>query len=256
MSSDDRDATLYPFTPAPPPPADGLGPPPVRGGQQATPPRRRRSRIGKTAAGLALIVGTGAGAATVALASAGGRSPALASADSGTTPTTASPSTGTTTPRPSRRGGFPGRLGPSSWGLFGGFMAGPGGPVGGESAPGVVHASYTVKGPDGKYETIDMQYGTVEAVSSSSVTVKSADGFSQTYQVAPTSVVDAGPTGISSVKVGDEVNVQGVAGANTVTAERVDDLTRVAANRKSWAPSPAVPPWGPGGGPTTTPPAA
>ena len=235
MSTDDQDGNLYPFTPPPPPPG--------------SPARRkpRRSRLTKTAAGLALILGAGAGAAAVASATTSGANTNPAGASASTTPSGSTPnglgnngpSTGQV-PRPCRSfgPGMPG--GPVRFYGFGGLGAGLG-------SDGAIHASYTVKGPNGDYETIDTQYGMAEAVSSGSITVKSADGFSQTYAVGSSTVVDAGYNGILSVKVGDTISIQGLVDGSTVTAERVLDVTQVQANRKSWEPGPPNGPGGPGG---------
>jgi hypothetical protein len=178
----------------------------------------------------------------------------LASTDQATTTT----STTTKTPtKPNARrffsGGGPmgllgGRIGMFALGELGGF--GPGG-------DGMVHGSFTIKGPNG-YETVDVQSGTAQAVSSSSITVKSADGFSQTYNVGSSTVVDADYDGIQSVKVGDDISVQALTSGSTVTAERVTDLTQLQANRKSWVPSGTGPSatngreWGPMGGWSTS----
>jgi hypothetical protein len=66
--------------------------------------------------------------------------------------------------------------------------------------------------------------------------VKSADGFSQAYSVGSSTGV-YGANGIGSVKVGDDVSVQGLANGTTVTAARVADLTQAQADRTSWGPS-------------------
>jgi hypothetical protein len=134
---------------------------------------------------------------------------------------------------------------PSAFGSFGGFS----GFLGGN---GVVHASYTIKGPDGTYETIDTQVGTAQDVSSSSITVKSADGFSQTYDVSSSTIVDADYEGILSVKVGDTVTVQAKADGSTITAQRIQDMTQVQANHASWGPGPSTGSAGPAAGTTTT----
>ncbi len=115
----------------------------------------------------------------------------------------------------------------------GGF-GGPGGSLGALGGGGIIHASYTIKDPKGTYETIDTQVGTAEDVSSSSLTVKSADGFSQTYDVTTSTIVDADYEGILSVKVGDTVSVQALADGTTVTAQRVQDVTQLQANRPAW----------------------
>jgi hypothetical protein len=98
---------------------------------------------------------------------------------------------------------------------------------------GVVHASYTFKDAQGTYETMDTQTGTAEAVSSSSITVQSADGFSQVYQVSSSTLVHADYEGILSVKTGDNVSVVGEVDGANVDAEQVTDLTQVQAGA-SW----------------------
>lgn len=52
----------------------------------------------------------------------------------------------------------------------------------------VVHGEFTAKVDDG-YQVFDTQRGTVTAVSSSSITIKSPDGFTQTYAVNGDTVV-------------------------------------------------------------------
>jgi len=261
MSTEQPDDNLYPFTPPPPPLTSGPSSSP-------TPKRRarssRRSRITKTAAGLALVMGTGTGVAAVVVATSSSPRASLAAASSATTTTdpasttTTSPAaTTTTTPSNSpavTTPSVPGELGRPRFfggGRFG-LGVGPGflGPIMGMGQGGVVHASYTFKGPNGDYETVDTQYGTAQAVSSSSITVKSADGFSQTYEVGSGTLVNADYEGILSVNVGDEVTIEAVANGSTITAERVIDLTQVQANRQSWLPGPGnntSPPSGSGG---------
>ena len=168
MSDDHKDADLYPFTPPPPPPGFSAR-------------RPRRSRLTKTAAGLAVILGAGAGAAAVASATTS--SPATPAAASSST-TTTTPSTAPGRGAPGlfwwpRRPGWPGTVRRLRWqggqwsrrrvqgpGGFGGMST-----LGGLFGPdGVIHGSYTIKGPNGDYETIDTQYGTAGSVSAGSIT--------------------------------------------------------------------------------------
>lgn len=247
-----------PFTPPPPPPF---------------PSRRRRwSNLKKTAAGLAVVIGAGAGAAAITVATSSGPANGSVPASSAvkTAPSTkSSPSVSTTTtPAKGRlgRGGFagvfPGHFGlsaptgsgpgGSAGGLGGGgrgsFMGGLGSFMGGLGTGGVVHSSYTVKLPSGSYETIDTQVGTAQDVSANSITVKSADGFTQVYQVGTSTVVDADYDGILSVKVNDNISIEGVVSSSssssssststaapTVTAQSVTDLTQVQAGHASRA---------------------
>jgi hypothetical protein len=234
MSSDDRDASVYPFMPAPdlaqpsPPPPGGR---PRRG-------RSRRARLGKTAAGLAVVLGAGAGAATVALTGSPNGGASLASQDSpasGSATSTSAPSSTTTTLPYRGKHGRPG-YGPG---------LGPLGLVPGSL--GVVHGTFTLRTPDGKFETIDTQTGTVESVGSTSITVRSADGFSQTYQVTSSTEVGAEANGILSVKDGDQVSIEGLVSGTTVTAQRVLDITQLRQGHPSWGNGRG--PWGDDGPP-------
>lgn len=92
----------------------------------------------------------------------------------------------------------------------------------------VEHGQLTVRTKTGT-ELIDLQRGQVTAVSPTSITVKSEDGFSATYAVdSATKVRKAGqPSAIGSVADGDNVVIAAVhsAGAtgNTDTAKRIGD---------------------------------
>lgn len=243
MPTDDQDARLYPFTPPPPPPsgssggeagrADAEGPSGPHGSAGRRPKPSRRSRVTKAAAGLVLVLGAGSGAAVV-LTSSPGQAGSLASASASTSTTNVPPSArpGRGFSSRGRSGFFGGGLGGRGFGAFGGFP----------SQGGLVHATYTVQGPNGTYETLDAQVGTVESVSSSSISVKSADGYSQQYSVTSSTVVYANYDGISSVNKGDDVAVVGLVGSSGVTAERVIDITQVQSNGKSWEPKPPTPP--------------
>jgi hypothetical protein len=82
----------------------------------------------------------------------------------------------------------------------------------------------------GGYQTIDTQRGSVTAVSGTSITVKSADGFTKTYQVTSSTNVDAERNGIGSVKTGHKVAVTamasgGTASSGTATAVSILDFS-------------------------------
>lgn len=74
---------------------------------------------------------------------------------------------------------------------------------------GALHGELTVPQADGTgTEVILVQRGTVTAVSSTSLSVRSTDGFTSTYAVSSTTRVRAaGGTTISGVKVGSTVHV-------------------------------------------------
>jgi hypothetical protein len=62
--------------------------------------------------------------------------------------------------------------------------------------PQLQHSESVVKNADGTFQTIVEQRGTVEAVSETSITVKSEDGFSRSYTVnAETRITKAPATG-------------------------------------------------------------
>jgi hypothetical protein len=108
--------------------------------------------------------------------------------------------------------------------------------------PQHLHSESAVKKADGSFETELSQQGAVESVSESSVTVKSEDGFTQTYTVNadtrvikfPAPAADGTPaTGedgkrlkpsevaISEIAAGESVRVSGVKNGDVVIAEKI-----------------------------------
>jgi hypothetical protein len=79
-----------------------------------------------------------------------------------------------------------------------------------------------------KHRVVDFQRGEVTAVSSSSITVKSTDGFTATYVVdAKTKVRQAKQqAAIGDVKTGDKVRVVATKDGSTLTANRIADRTK------------------------------
>ncbi len=198
--------------------------------EPVTPPSPKRRRLGRAPrAALAggVIVGLAVGGTGVGLA--------VASATSGSTSTTApASSSSTTTPSSGTHSGhFGGR---------GGFGPGMGALGFGGLGGGVVHGVFTVKSGSG-YKTEEVQTGTVSSVSSSSITVASADGYNHTYSVVSATVVDAQAGGISSVAAKDQITIEATTSNGTDTATNITDLTKLKASRTSFG----FP--GPGGGP-------
>lgn len=109
---------------------------------------------------------------------------------------------------------FPGPLGPVGFGML-----------------GAIHGQFVVPKQGGGYQTIDTQRGTVTAVSTNSITVKSSDGYTKTYQVTSSTLVDAQRGGIASVKTGQTVSVLATVSGSAATATRIADF---AALRKSF----------------------
>jgi len=146
--------------------------------------------VGWTVAGL-LAVGTAAGVG-VAVAGPGGA--VLAAGEGEFAAATPTPSGTATAPDPDTPGRH-GKLGRFPHGRFGGAMA-----------KGMLHGEFVVKGEDGKITTMVVQHGSVTAVSATSVSLKSEDGFIGTYAVnGDTRVrVAGGPDAISGVKTGNQ----------------------------------------------------
>ncbi len=118
-------------------------------------------------------------------------------------------------------------------GPFGKFF-GMGG-FGGLGRGGPLHGEFTVRKPDGNgFETMAVQNGEVTAVSPSSITVKSEDGFSRTYSVDENTVVGSGRDGIGTVKTGDTVRVAGVVDGGQAKAAAVLDSTSLGKIGEHW----------------------
>ena len=115
-------------------------------------------------------------------------------------------------------------------------FGGPGGPFafGGPGALGglfgAVHGTVVVPKPGGGYQTIAFQNGKVTAVSSTSITLHSADGYSHTYQVTSSTLVNAQRDGIGSVKSGSQVIVTASVSGSTATATRIIDVSLILQN--------------------------
>ena len=121
---------------------------------------------------------------------------------------------------------LPFRPGSMFGGMFPGGLAALGGML------GAVHGQYVAAKPGGGYQTIDFQNGKVTAVSSTSITVRSADGYVHSYVVNGSTTVDAQRGGISSVKAGHEVSVQATVSGSTATAAQIIDLSLLQAGAK------------------------
>lgn len=108
--------------------------------------------------------------------------------------------------------------------------------------PRHLHSEGVVKKADGTFQTVLEQRGTVESVSDTSITVKSEDGYSQTYAVnaetkikqlparaadSPSAMPDGGkrlkPTDgtIADIAAGDTVRISGVRNGDQAMAERI-----------------------------------
>lgn len=191
-------------------------------------------------------VGTGIAVAAIAIGALGVAGTAYA-ANSTPSPAT-TPSAGSVPPgyaAPGGSGSAPGHVegvGPAAGTRPDGdgpMRGGPGRDRGGMGlGPGMgIHGSFVVPKQGGGYQTVDTQVGTVTGVSSTSITLKSADGFTQSYTVDATTMVNAQRDGIASVKTGDEVGVLAVENGGTRTAVRVVDRTQLRDARQKYAPA-------------------
>jgi hypothetical protein len=160
-----------------------------------------------------------AGVAVVALLGGAGVAMAATSGSPASGAAAASPGGTVATPSPSARPAFPHQ------GRPGGFGSAFGGPF------GAVHGQFVVPKSGGGYQTVDTQRGSVTAVSATSITVKSADGFTKTYQVVSSTNVDAKRDGIGSVKTGHQVAVTATVSGGTATAVSVLDFNLLPAMR-------------------------
>jgi len=180
----------------------------------------RRSRIGTGVAVAAIGIGA---LGVVGTAHAATSTPSPSPSGSGNTP-----GYGATGPAPGQAPGRPGGIG---WG-----MGGPGARIH-DGIGGVgIHGSFVTPKQSGGYQTVDTQDGTVTGVSSTSITVKSVDGFTQSYVVDATTLVDAQRDGIGSVKTGDEVSVVATVSDSTRSAIRIEDRTQVGGMKGRFGP--------------------
>ena len=90
----------------------------------------------------------------------------------------------------------------------------------------LLHGERVVKDKDDTIITVDVQRGTVTAVSESSMTVRSSDGTTWTWTLNSDTKVrgaDLKKEAVSSIKVGNTVGVAGQRIADTRTARAIGD---------------------------------
>jgi hypothetical protein len=87
----------------------------------------------------------------------------------------------------------------------------------------LLHGDFTVEGKGGTPTNVAEQRGTVNSVSSTSITLTSKDGFHHTYVVDPSTRVrvDGKKGSITGVKTGQDATVLAKVSGNTDTAELV-----------------------------------
>jgi hypothetical protein len=95
---------------------------------------------------------------------------------------------------------------------------------------GVLHGQLVVAKPGGGDQTVDVQNGQVTKLSNTSITLKSSDGFTMSYVITSSTLVDAQRDGIGSVKVGNQASVLATVSGSTATATSIMDRTLVQQN--------------------------
>ena len=96
----------------------------------------------------------------------------------------------------------------------------------------LLHGQFTVEGKDKKPTVLAEQRGTVDAVSATSITLSSTDGFQQTYVVTPQTKVrvDGAKSTIADVKTGQTAGVLAtVSGSGSSTVETAKAVVERAA---------------------------
>ncbi|WP_018680777.1 hypothetical protein [Actinokineospora enzanensis] len=113
------------------------------------------------------------------------------------------------------QGGRGGMGGPGMDGGRGGF----GGGMGGAGLQNALHGEFVVSTGDGAYATRLMQTGEVTAVSDTSITAKSTDGYTKTYTIDSQTVKSA----MSSVAQGDTVTIIATTAGDTASVASISE---------------------------------
>ncbi len=110
-----------------------------------------------------------------------------------------------------------------------GFGAGGGGGFGGRGGAGgigglmsALHGDFTVS-DNGSYVTERLQTGEITAVSATSITAKSTDGYTQTYVIDSSTQVDNGDEQVSALKTGATVTIIAKLSGDSGTATSISD---------------------------------
>jgi hypothetical protein len=164
------------------------------------------------AAGWVAVGAIAAGGVATAATTTGGSNSKSTTTTATTTAATAVPAATTPSTKPSAAAGKAGK-------------AGKGGRAGrlAKLQGRLLHGEFTVEGKGGTPTNVAEQRGTVNAVSSTSITLTSKDGFSHTYVVdSSTRVrVDGKKGAIGGVKPGQDAAVLAKVNGSTETAELV-----------------------------------
>jgi len=115
--------------------------------------------------------------------------------------------------------------GPGGGGPGGGFgRFGAGGGPGGLALANALHGDFVVS-VNGAFVTDRLQTGTVTAVSATDITLRSTDGYTQSYVINSGTSVDNGANTIADVANGNTVTVTAALSGSTATANTIQDVT-------------------------------
>ena len=118
-----------------------------------------------------------------------------------------------------------GSAGTDTQGPGGAQTGGP--PGGGTGGPGqlsnALHGEYVVSDGDGAYTTELMQNGAVTAISDTSITAKSDDGYTKTYTIDADTVVGNGSSDLADIGTGDDVMIVASVSGNTATVDSLSE---------------------------------
>lgn len=111
------------------------------------------------------------------------------------------------------------RGGPGGHGPRGGMMGGFDGKV--------LHGDATVENSDGTTSVMRVVRGEVTAVSDTAITVKSSDGFTQTYAINADTDIHVGrdDAGTAEIQVGYQAMVAGTVSGDTATATKIGAMS-------------------------------
>jgi hypothetical protein len=137
-------------------------------------------------------------------------------------------------------GGFGGGAGGAGGGRFGG---------GGLGVANALHGDFVVANGSNGYTTERLQTGTVTAISANDVTVKSKDGYTQSYILDTSTSVDRGSDTISKVVKGNTVTVVATLAGQQATATTIEDSTIDARTGQATSGQGGAPGGGASGGP-------
>lgn len=88
----------------------------------------------------------------------------------------------------------------------------------------MLHSEGVIEQADGTYITVRMQQGEVTAVSATSITVKSADGYTSTYVINGDTELER-DRAEGAPQVGDTVHVRATVSGSTATADDIHALS-------------------------------